>query len=193
MSAKPWASGDTKGAAPASPPAVSQSPDLKDTDKNQTSGAEIVVVGCKLPSGLFLELIPHNEGWNPPPTGPRVRLNGSNSVDRTIHVNPRILTYGRTTVNKSFWDQWLAANKESEIVKKGFVFAEEKVVDFRAHAKEMLPERTGLEGLNPEGKDERLKNIQLPGHPETVVETDQDQLKRLQENLARGPGEGEED
>jgi hypothetical protein len=152
-------------------------------NKNDT-----VIVGCKLANGYIMELIPKpNDGWNPPPAGPRVTLKGANSVpsDSPIHVNPRILGYGRTIVSREFWDRWLAANKDREVVANGFIFAEAKEADFKARAREGLPEKTGLEGLSPDGKDDRLRKIQVPGHPETAVETDAQHLKRLQDSIDR--------
>lgn len=159
--------------------------DNRNGQQGQQSPTVFVTVGCKLPHGLIMELIPKHDGWNPPPCGPRVTLNGANSVkrDSILRVTPRVLEYGRTQVDKSFWEQWLVQHKNDDMVKKGFVFAEQKVSDFKAHAKEALPEKTGLEGLNPTGADERLKKTRVPGSPETVVETDTEHLKRLREQM----------
>lgn len=155
-------------------------------EQNAGNKNDVVMVGCKLPNGYIMELIPKHDGWNPPPTGPRVTLNGANTLpsdNGLIKVNPRVLGYGRTMVNRSFWDQWLAANKDREVVVKGFIFAETKADDFRAHAKEKLPEKTGLEGLSPDGTDERIRKVQIPGHAETKVETDAEHLQKLQRAL----------
>ena len=153
---------------------------------------DCVIVGCKLATGFWLELIPKSDpnDWRPAPAGPRIKLNGANSVpsDSLIQVNARVFQYGRTVVPREFWERWLAANKERDYVKGGFIFAEDKKADFNAHAREALPEKTGIEGLSPEGNDERMKkdaDINVPGHPETKVETDQEHLKRLREQLDR--------
>lgn len=151
---------------------------------------DVVWVGCKLPHGLWLEIIdvqpnpapglPPN--MNPRPAGPRVRLNGANSVQhegQIVRVTPRIHEYGRTAVPREFWERWLKANKDMAFIKNGQVFAEDNSRDFAAHAKEALPEKTGLEGLNPLGGDERMKKIQIPGQPETKIETDQEHLEKL--------------
>ena len=157
--------------------------------------ADTVVVGCKLPHGYIMELTPKpNESFQAPPAGPRVTLNGANSVpsDSPVHVNPRILGYGRTIVSRQFWEKWLSLTKERnggndiEVVAKGFIFAEPKEADFRSHARDGLSEKTGLEGLNPIAKDEpRLKTIARNGHPETMIETDAAHLKRLQDSIDR--------
>jgi hypothetical protein len=157
--------------------------------------SDTIIVGCKLPHGYIMEMIPKpNENFQAPPAGERIRLNGANSVpsDSPIHVNPRILGYGRTTVSRHFWESWLAMTKERnggrdiEVVAKGFIFAEPKEADFRAHARDGLPEATGLEGLNPIAKNEpRLKTLAKNGHPETMIEGDAEHLKRLQNSLDR--------
>lgn len=173
---------DAPSAAPGAPPPL---PKIgAEVGENAKSLAN-VWVGCKLPGGMWLELIPSHTGWNPPPTGVRVRLNGANSVRREtiLRVNPRVLDFGRTSVERSFWEAWLAANKNNKLVTGGFIFAEENANEFKAHAREALGEKTGLEGLNPEGKDDRLKRIQIPGSPETRVEGDAEHLDRLRKNM----------
>lgn len=162
-------------------------------EQNVGNKSDVVIVGCKLPTGYLAELIPPpreaREGsvTRPAPAGVRIKFNGANTVpsDSLIVVNPRVLGYGRTAVPREFWEKWLAANKDREIVKNGFIFAESREADFRAHVKEGLPEKTGLEGLTPEGNDARMKKIQIPGHPETKIETDAEHLKRLQDQVDR--------
>lgn len=183
MTAKsPWEKEgtSTKTPEPAAPPVPKIGVDVADP-KSATS----VWIGCKLPGGIWLELIPSHEGWNPPPTGPRVRLNGSNTVQREmiLRVNPRVLDFGRTSVDKSFWEQWLKANQTNKLVTNGFIFAEDNVADFKAHARGALGENTGLEGLNPEGKDERMAKIRVKGSPETIVEGDAEHLARLRKSM----------
>ena len=156
--------------------------------------SDSVTIGCKLPSGIFLEhLTVQKDSWNPAPAGPRVKLNGANSVQQTrlVQVNPRVHEFGQTVVSREFWEKCVASGRYDQWIKNGQIFvvepkggAEATQKSFNAAAREKLPEKTGLEGLNPEGKDERLKKIRVPGQPETVVETDQEHLKRLRENLA---------
>src|SRR6185437_3034315 len=112
---------------------------------------DVVIVGCKLPTGYWAEIMPPpreapiGSVMRPGPAGQRIKLNGANTVptDNLIVVNPRVLGYGRTVVPREFWEKWLAANKDREVVKNGFIFAEAKEADFRAHLKEGLPEKTG--------------------------------------------------
>lgn len=168
-----------------------------DSNRLSQTPSDMVIVGCKLATGIWLELInipentsPSAQNWNPKPTGPRVKLAGANSAAETaavggsiIRVNPRVFTYGRTLVKRDFWEAWLARNRDMDFVKKGFIFAETKDADFRAHAREGLSEKTGLEGLSPEGNDERMRKIQVPGMPETKIETDKEHLERLQRSM----------
>lgn len=161
-------------------------------DQSRPSGTQTVVIGCKLPHGIFLEHIQKREGWNPAPAGPRVKLNGANSIQRNslVKVQPRVHEFGKTVVDKSFWEKWLADNTDNEHIKAGRIF----VVDpkssedatqrsFNAQAAEKLGEKTGLEGLNPDGKDERLERIAIDGQPETIVETDKEHLARIRKAL----------
>ena len=164
----------------------------------QTAGSrnDMVTVGCKLPHGIWAELMPppreapDGQVRSPPPAGQKIHLKGANSAATTaalggnlIRVNPRVLNYGRTPVSREFWERWSKQEVAKSLIDKGFVFAEAKEADFRAQAKEKLPEKTGLEGLSPEGNDERMKAIRIPGQPETVIEPDKEHLKRLQKEI----------
>lgn len=161
-----------------------------------------VIVGCKLATGLWAELMPEptsapdGQVRRPAPMGKRVLLNGANSAASTaalggtlIRVNPRVLNFGKTAVDRSFWEQWSKQDVAKSLIGKGFVFVVNKETeskaqtDFKAQAREKLPEKTGLEGLDPNGNDERMKAISVPGRQETQIETDREHLNRLQKEL----------
>lgn len=154
---------------------------------------DVVIIGCKLPHGYVLELIPTPENtpnswnlnWNPKPAGERVTLKGANSLRQSaLAPNARILEVAKTVVNRSFWERWVKnQSADCEPYRKGFIFVEETTADFRAHAKEILPEKTGLEGLNPDGNDERIKKIEKSGRRETKIETDAEHLEKLRRNM----------
>lgn len=154
--------------------------------------SDFVTVGCKLTHGLRAEIIPVPENtqhnWNPKPAGPRVKFNGANSVaheNGLVRVNPRINEFGKTVgVPRAFWDQWAKQDAAKALIAKGLVFIVSNEPDFKAQAQEKLAEKTGLEGLNPEGKDERIRKLQVPGKSETQVETDEEHLKKLRDSLA---------
>lgn len=161
-----------------------------------SAGGNVVMVGNKLPHGLLAELnatpreAPDGQVRSPPPAGPRILFKGANSAASTaalggtmIRVNPRVLNYGRTAVPREFWDKWSKQEVAKSFIDKGLIFAEAKEADFKAQARENLPEKTGLEGLSPDGNDDRMKAIRIPGQPETVIEPDKDHLNRLQREL----------
>jgi hypothetical protein len=159
--------------------------------------SDFIIVGCKLPHGYRAEIVPpvreapDGQVRSPAPTGPFHIFNGANSAASTaalggniIRVNPRILNYGRTAIPRDFWERWSKQETAKALIDKGFVFAETRENEFKAHAREKLPEKTGLEGLSPEGDDERMEAVRIPGQPETVVETDKDHLRKLQKELS---------
>jgi hypothetical protein len=161
-----------------------------------SKGGDMVLIGVKLPHGIVAELAPppreapDGQVRSPPPCGPRMILKGANSAAQTaalggtlIRVNPRVLNFGQTSVPRAFWEQWSKQEVAKSFIEKGFVFVVNREADFKAQAREKLPERTGLEGLSPEGNDERMKTIRIPGQPETVVEPDKEHLRRLQSEL----------
>lgn len=158
---------------------------------------DVVMVGVKLPHGIWAELTPppreapDGQVRSPAPAGKKILLKGANSAASTaalggslIRVNPRVLNYGRTPVPREFWERWSKQEVAKSFIDKGFIFAETKDTEFKAHAREMLPEKTGLEGLSPEGGDDRMKSIRIPGQPETVIEPDKEHLKRLQNEIS---------
>jgi len=91
-----------------------------------------VVVGCKLPNGIILDV-----------DGKRITLNGAN----TTHI---IGGYGLTTVDAAFFAAWLKAHAESPLVKKNIIFAQEKEVNAKAQAAETREVETGLEPIAPD-------------------------------------------
>lgn len=92
-----------------------------------------VIVGCKLPHGLHLDL-----------DGNRVTLNGSNSAQI---IGGHGITEG---VDKEFFERWLKVFKDSPMVKGGFIFAHEKAANTAAEANDKQENKNGFEGLNPE-------------------------------------------
>jgi hypothetical protein len=136
----------------------------------KANGTTMVVVGCKLPNGLIMEV-----GKVGDDRYTQVRLRGTN--DSNI-----VGGYGLTEVSKEFWDEWFKKNKNLSFVKKGFVFAHGDMASARDVAKERTLELTGLEPLNPH-KDERVKaNKDESGKP--LVEVDMDHWNNARRNVA---------
>lgn len=169
---------------------------MANEQQNNGKPSDSIIVGCKLPHGLLAELTPtpreapDGQVRSPAPMGQRIHFKGANSAASTaalggslIRVNPRVLNYGRTAVSREFFERWSKQETAKELIAKGFVFAEAREVEFKAHSRDKLAEKTGLEGLSPDGKDERLKAVRIPGQPETEVETDQAHLRKLQNEL----------
>ena len=79
----------------------------------------------------------------------RVRINGigRREPDHSVMSSGFALT---PNVDAELWNSWLAANKDSDAVKKGLVFAQTKTDSAAAQAKDHRSEITGLEPLDPE-------------------------------------------
>lgn len=95
--------------------------------------ADVIIVGCKLPHGLEIQL-----------GGKTVLLNGNNSTDI---VGGYGLTYD---VDKAAFDQWLLDYKDFPAVQQGLIFAQTTDQKAKSQAKEQAAVKTGLEGLNPD-------------------------------------------
>lgn len=92
-----------------------------------------VIVMCKLPTGLALDLEPDNSR--------KIVLNGANHPDA---VNGA----GLTQVPADFWEAWSTKFKGYEPLTTGKIWAADKEADAKAQAKELKDEKTGFEGLN---------------------------------------------
>lgn len=92
-----------------------------------------VTVGCKLPTGITLQV-----------DGKKVTLNGTNSSNV-------IGGYGLTTdVDKDFMDAWLKQNKDITMVRNGFVFIKKNEKEAKAAAKDGAENKNGTEPMNPD-------------------------------------------
>jgi hypothetical protein len=106
--------------------------------------AKMIFVGCKIPSGILLQL---RDEANPSVILQSQPLQGS-AMDMQPFVREDGI--GLTEVDSDFWDRWAAwalSNKYAPFV-NGFIFAAAKQPDVRAEAKERIKELTKLEGLN---------------------------------------------
>lgn len=143
-----------------------------------------VLIGCKLPNGVILELITEppsdvkEQSRQPAPTGPRVTIAGSNSLRTDRRAAQPAHVYATTRIDKSFWDKWIArpGNRDMAFIKNGQVFVIESgnERDLAAAAKERQTEvTTGMEPLAVKD-DPRLPKT---ANPNTSVEADPVSLK----------------
>lgn len=110
-----------------------------------------VPVGCKLPSGLIMELIdpaPQKNGTMPAPPGSRVSLNGANRVASGI-INPAVPQFGLTYVDEEFATEWFKRNRDKAFVQSGAVFLAKDEKVFAGEVKDRQLIHTGLEPLVP--------------------------------------------
>ena len=123
-----------------------------------------VIVGCKLPSGLTLEIVEPGKddagkiGTMPRPAGKRIHLNGANSLRREASALgvPMLAEYpfGITRVDEDFWKQWLARHQDFDFVKNGMIFAVQDEKAAKSEARDRFHDvKTGLEPKKPADAD----------------------------------------
>lgn len=153
-------------------PALTGAPLAAAGEPTKANSTTMVVVCCKLPNGIILEM-----GKLGDDNYTQVRLNGSNSA-RVVGG------FGLTDVSKEFWDAWRTKNARLDFVKRGFVCAYDDEASAKDASAAMGDFRTGLEPLDPLKADPRIKGILGPnGKP--LVETDMNHLLQGQQDLAQ--------
>lgn len=132
--------------------------------KTSLESASTVVVGCKIPQGLLLQLCkPYVErelkmgGGSQDVTvyrrfGPRVRING-NVVNRAAPREFRDHVALTRNVDAKFMRAWMEQNKEHPSVVNGLIFIAAAESDVRAQGYDLRNEKTGLEPINPDSDD----------------------------------------
>ena len=149
-----------------------------------------ITVGCKLPNGLKLRIfnmVPFSEpimggGWRETmiaqDTGEEVRLYG---YAVPPNLRPKYLIIGdyalTPNVPAAFFRTWLEQNKESDLVKRGLVFAHKDGAQAQDMAEERKDLKSGFEPLE-QGFDPRIgkpatKNL-------TPIATEEQTAKRLE-------------
>jgi hypothetical protein len=122
---------------------------------------ETVVVACKLPNGIVLQLCKKEQATEQTPSGPRTVEIGVKSGDKYVvrgasipwGTTPKYLMVGgyalTSGIPREFWDEWLRQNDDNDFVKRGLVFAHVAMEDTEAHAMEGEKVSTGLEPIDP--------------------------------------------
>lgn len=154
-----------------------------------------VHVGCKLPNGIYLELIPEATPgvFTPPPAGQRILIKGSNTLrnDYTIRgLSQQQYGFAVSEVPSEVWAEWLKRNSQTPLVKNGFIFAVSKQKDAIAEGKERESERTGLEPLNPTIELDPRIRVRRDARPEQRVTADTERLSELNRLNAGEPRYG---
>ncbi len=115
-----------------------------------------ISVGCKLPQGLVMELGYDlvAGGVTRGPNYKRVVLAGANQhsiVVGTLRTpSPANLRPGITNnVDESFYDAWVAAHADSNIVKNKLIFKAKNAGEATAQAVDVTKQKTGMEPIDP--------------------------------------------
>jgi hypothetical protein len=148
---------------------------------------KLVWVGTKLPHGLIMEITKPAEALtghvaSPRPTGQRIALKGANAVRNeytTRGLSQLEYPFSVTAVPADFWEEWSKQEVARGFIKRGHIFVVNRERDAKSEARERLPEKTGLEPLNPEIERDARANrdaaIRAQG-----VKVDQEHLRKLQ-------------
>lgn len=135
-----------------------------------------VIVGCKLPNGLIMELVKPGQLHAPAPVGERVTLKGANSAV-IARSNPAEPNYGMTYVEDAFAAEWFKVNKDMAFVKSGAVFMVADEKRYQGEVKDRTGDvRTGMEPIVPElddGSDEPGKIMADKEHYKRLTGTTQ--------------------
>jgi hypothetical protein len=155
----------------------------------EASSARTVVVACKIPNGLTLQLQRPFEKWEDERDGPRKRtynvFYGKRYIVRgpayPVGTLPKGFAQAKPTpmleggyaltrgIPKDFWEQWLAQNKEAEFViapegaEHGMIFAYDDIDDVAAAAREQERLLSGHEPVSTEEDAQgRLTDRRVP-------------------------------
>ena len=129
-----------------------------------------VSIACKLPSGLVLRVFNMIERDTPVMGGGSrtEKIAEQRAETATIHgwshaqnAAPNCTIIGGYAitdgVDKDLWDLWFSQNKNSDMVKNGLIFANEKPSFVTDKAKEGSIITSGLERLDPAKMNGRIK------------------------------------
>ncbi len=132
---------------------MAESEDKQKPGMPPVRGTATVIIGCKLPSGLTIEVGIDKNG-NKSERYQAVTLAGPTREGNRILGNP----YGFTTVDKALWEEWVRTHEDLPYVRRKLIFVQADMSRAQAQAIEQGAEKTGLESLQE--KDSRLgKNV----------------------------------
>lgn len=130
-----------------------------------------VVVYCKIPSGLRIQLTRMEEYQEPVmaggvrtvkravPEGPMVKLNGcARNHNKETTTDIRFGCGVTYDVDADMFSEWMKRHRDEPYVRNGLVFAQPKPGDAAAQAKDHTSLKSGLEPLDPQNLPAELKN-----------------------------------
>lgn len=136
-----------------------------------SAGAK-VTVACNLPHGLQLrpcrmvasrELVMGGGSRDikiAEPVGEPILIYGAATEGGKLPLAPIVAGYALTHgVPKDAWDQWIADNRDSAMVRNGCVFAYESPDDTQAEAREREGTLSGLQPFLPDGDPRAPRGI----------------------------------
>lgn len=137
-----------------------------------TTSANTVVVGCKLPAGIYMQGYVMETTQEPilgggfrdvkiaVPKGPRVKINGNaapqGSVPAGLVEGGYVLTHN---VPKETADAWMAANKDSDMVRNKLIVVNARPESIVAQSRNNHSVLSGLERLNVAMKSEQGRTV----------------------------------
>ena len=165
--------------------AQAQLQEKPETNARSDAGAK-VTVGCKMPNGLIIRgyrevtvSIPvQNTGvmrdvkefhWSGDTEKDQMTIFGTATPFGQM---PKCLIIGgfaiTSDVPKDLWDQWFAANRTGELVKRGLIFAFDRAADAQDHAKAHASTRSGLEPIDATAPAKKMPGELRGIEPSTV-------------------------
>ena len=116
----------------------------------------IVVVGCKLPHGITIQLHEGSHGEDGKPvmvaTGAAITLKGRNASNV-------IGGHGLTDVPADFWEAWTRQNATFAPLKAGLIFAEPRRDRAMDRAVDQESARTGSEAIDPDKPGKGIEKV----------------------------------
>lgn len=160
-----------------------------------------VTVACKMPNGLMLRVFNEVEVSVPLFGGGTKTVKEYQEVEGAprVQIKGTAVAFGQTpraamaggyaltpNVDAEFWEQWLAQNRTSDMVRNNLIFATKQPAQARDKAKEQAGIKSGLEPLNPamKQKGERMVPVD-PRYPRAAnpniseIEPDKERGERV--------------
>lgn len=137
----------------------------RESDARMTtrSSPGTVVIGCKLPNGLILQLSTFEQSSEPVMGGGHREVRVGRKIGTKYVIRGTSIPFGQipkfifaggyaltSGVPEEFWDQWYEQNKDSDIVRRELIVAHKSMDDVETHCNSNESLLTGLEPINPD-------------------------------------------